>query len=69
MKVQVNTWSETIYEIPDEQLDDEFIKEIKTYKGCDSDIAEHFAEHGKKVGYGDFGYTNDEPYRIIKEDN
>ena len=67
MKIQVNTWREKIYEIPDDQLDDEFIKEIKTYNGCDEDIAEYFAEHGKEVA-GDFGYTNNEPYRIVRED-
>ena len=69
MKIQVNTWSETIYEIPDEQLDDEFIKEIKTYSGGDSDIAEYFMEHGKEVDCIDSGYTDDEPYRVIKEDS
>jgi hypothetical protein len=68
MKIQINTWEETIYEIPDEKLDDKFIKEIKTYRGGDSDIAEYFMEHGKKIGWGDSGYTNDEPYRVIKEE-
>lgn len=68
MQIQVNTWSETIYEIPDEQLDDEFAKEIKTYSGCDEDIVQHFIEHGKEVDCVNSGFTNDEPYRIVKED-
>lgn len=67
MKIQVNTWEEKIYEIPDEKLDDEFTKEIKTYNGCDEDIVQYFIEHGKEVGYGDSGFINDEPYRVIKE--
>ena len=69
MKIAINTWQENIYEIPDEQLDDEFIKEIKTYNGCDEDIVQHFVEHGKKIDCIDSGYTDDnEPYRVIKEE-
>ena len=30
MKIVINTWEENIYEIPDEKLDDKFIKQIKT---------------------------------------
>ena len=70
MIIQVNTWEENIYEIPDEQLDDKFIKEIKTYShdGCDEDIVMYFIEHGKKVDCIDSGYTDNEPYKVIRED-
>ena len=68
MKIVINTWEENIYEIPDEKLDDKFIKQIKTYKGSDCEIAEYFMEHGKKVGCKGFGYTDEEPYRVIREE-
>jgi len=67
MKIAINTWQENIYEIPDEKLDDEFIKDIKTYGGCDEDIAMYFMEHGKKIDCIDSGYTNEEPYRVLNE--
>ena len=68
MKIVINTWEENVYEIPNKNLDDKFIKEIKTYSGGDSDIAEYFMEHGKKIDCINGGYTNDEPYRVIKEE-
>ena len=67
MKIAINTWEENIYEISDEKLDDEFLKEIKTYGGCDEDIAMYFMEHGKQIDC-DSGYTDNEPYKVIKED-
>tara|TARA_R100001230_G_C5557589_1_gene83224 strand:- start:6 stop:212 length:207 start_codon:yes stop_codon:yes gene_type:complete len=68
MKIAINTWQENIYEIPDEKLDDEFLKEIKTYTGSDCEIAEYFMEHGKKIDCVNSGYTDEEPYRVIKDE-
>jgi hypothetical protein len=67
MKIAINTWEENIYEISDKKLDDEFLKEIKTYGGCDEDIAMYFMEHGKQIDCIDSGYTDNEPYKVIKE--
>jgi len=67
MKIAINTWEENIYEISDEKLDDEFLKEIKAYGGCDEDIAMYFMEHGKQIDCIDSGYTDNEPYKVIKE--
>jgi len=68
MKIAINTWEENIYEIPDEKLDDKFIKEIKTYSACcDEDVAMYFMEHGKKIDCVNSGYTDEEPYRVLNE--
>ena len=63
MKIVINTWEENIYEIPYEKLDDELLEE-----GSDCEIAEYFMKHGKKLDCVDSGYTDNEPYRVIKEE-
>ena len=54
-----NTWWKTY---------NKFIKQIKTYKGSDCEIAMYFMEHGKKIDCVNAGYTDEEPYRVIEED-